>query len=380
MILEEKDTGLPHTWVATTDELVDCCNQLSKSDVIAIDTEFMRTDTFYPIAALIQIADDKQCYLIDPTTIHECVALVDLLTNPKTVKLIHACSEDLEVFKCALGCVPSPIIDTQIAAALAGYGASLGYANLVNQVLGIELEKGETRSDWLQRPLTERQIHYAIQDVEYLLTVWRKLASELEAKGRMGWLEEDCKKIEQLASQPDDIDGYYKRIKSAWKLSTSQLNVLSVLSAWREKAAREENIPRNHLVHERALYDVAKIQPSTPAALKQIQGLGQSKVRKYGDAILACIEKASHISEEDRPSPLPSPLPVSARDKIKVFKQLIAGKAEALGVQPELLMRKVDYEALVRSGMQGGEYTLPNSLSSWRKALFGDDILTIAKQ
>jgi ribonuclease D len=161
----------PHfdpVWVASDDGLRTCCEQLSTASRIAVDTEFMRSSTFYPKAALIQLfadeVDPQHCYLVDPLAIGDFEPLVKLLTDPSVVKVFHACSEDLEVFSSFLGCVPEPLVDTQIAAGLLGYGPACSYASLVETLLGISLEKGETRSDWLQRPLQSKQLQYAVQD------------------------------------------------------------------------------------------------------------------------------------------------------------------------------------------------------------------------
>ena len=173
-------------WVDDKATLDSLCASWMQQARIAIDTEFMRSSTYYPHAGLIQVGDGKGCYLIDPLAIDDLSSLAVLMTHPATVKVIHSCSEDLEVFRFLLGVVPSPLMDTQIAAAYANMGFSLGYAALINDQLGIALDKGETRSDWMQRPLSQSQLHYAALDVAYLLIVYGKILVALKALGLNG--------------------------------------------------------------------------------------------------------------------------------------------------------------------------------------------------
>ncbi len=220
-------------WIDSNQLLQACCSDLSTASAIAVDTEFMRTDTFYPVAALFQISDGHHCYLIDPLNIDNFKPLTELFQNQSVVKVFHACSEDLEVFNHFLKCLPYPLVDTQIAAGLLNYGSSLGYASLVNELLGVELEKGETRSNWLQRPLAEKQCTYAMDDVLYLLEVYQKLEVDLKDKKRFSWFQEECKTLLDIAREPVNPSEYFRRIKSGWKLSRKDLSVLKALSEWR---------------------------------------------------------------------------------------------------------------------------------------------------
>lgn len=370
-------------WVTTDEQLTDCCDRLQRAKAIAVDTEFMRTNTFYPKAALFQIfagenADGGHCYLIDPLPIGDFSPLVKLFTDPAVIKIFHACSEDLEVFNSFLGCVPHPLVDTQVAAGLLEYGASVSYAALVEKLLGVTLEKGETRSDWLQRPLEPKQQQYAIQDVVYLLPLYEALMAELEQKLRLPWLREDCELLVNNARTPQDPDAFYPRIKSAWKLNRQELAVLQELSRWREEQARKRDMPRNHVLHEAVLWTLAKEQPQTLQAIKAIEGMEYRKFKRVGQEVLEVLGEARRLQPEDYPPRLPAPLPIAQRKLVKALKQRAAEKAGELGMFPEVLAKKSDFEFIVRSAENGGSHQLPERLQGWRRAAVGESLLQVA--
>lgn len=367
-------------WIDNDALLRDCCNQLSQANAIAVDTEFMRTNTFYPKAALFQIFDGQRCYLIDPLAIEDFSPLRALLHDPQVVKVLHACSEDLEVFQSFLDCLPEPLIDTQIAAGLLHHGSSTSYATMVESVLGLKLEKGETRSDWLQRPLDSKQLHYAAQDVVYLLSVYEHLLAELERAGRMEWLKEESEALLAAARTPAPADEFYLRIKSAWKLRPQELMVLKELSTWREEQARNHDKPRNHIVHERVLWEVARRQPRNMNSLKVIEDMDHRTLRRWGQDLLTIIAQAQDLGAEHYPEALPPPLPLTQRKLGKALKGCVADTAEALQISADILVRKADFEHIVRSGMQGGTYSLPKRLQGWRRPVIGDKLLALAEQ
>lgn len=370
------------TWIATNEQLRDCCDLLRNAKQIAVDTEFMRSTTFYPKAALVQMfageAGGGKCFLVDPLPISDFAPLVELFTDPSVVKIFHSCSEDLEVFNTFLGCVPDPLVDTQVAAGLLEYGTSSSYAALVETILGVRLEKGETRSDWLQRPLQPKQLEYAVQDVANLLPLYEAILAELEQVTRVAWLWEDCELLVTNAKAPQDLHAFYPRIKSAWKLNRQQLAVLRQLSHWREEQARERDLPRNHVLHERVLWGLAKQQPRDLDSLKSIEGMEPRKVKSYGSELLELIERAWLFNAEDHPPALPAPLPSAQRDLMKALKESVEEAAKGLQVYPEVLAKKADYEFIVRSGMAGDDYCLPERLQGWRRTIVGETLLQIA--
>ncbi len=368
-------------WVDSAAELARLCRQWSDCEVLAVDTEFMRSQTFFPIAGLVQIGDGSGCYLIDPGAIDDLGPLRELLCDPQVTKVLHSCSEDLEVFSHLLGALPEPLFDTQVAAAFAGYGFSLGYANLLKALLDIDIPKSETRSDWLRRPLSASQLQYAALDVAYLPLVYRKLLASLTASGRLDWVLGESRELVAAFNRQSDIETYYTRVKSAWKLSRRELAVLQALCKWREQRARREDIPRNHLLKERALWEMARRQPDTIARLQRIEDMPAALVQRHGDALLALVAAAVAADPDCYPPPLAMPLPPQQGDLLKALKASARDRAEAVGLPVEVMVRKKEFEYIVRSGMENnGQYRLPSKLHGWRKALIGDELLRVAKE
>lgn len=368
-------------YIETNQALASYCEQWSKAAVLALDTEFIRTDTFYPIGALIQVSDGNTCFLIDPLPIDDFTAFKQLMINPQITKVLHACTEDLEVFDRLLGVLPAPLIDTQIAAGMNGLGFNLGYQAMTKTLLQIELAKGETRSNWLQRPLTDSQIHYAVLDVAYLPTMYSMLCDLLAADDRMPWLREECDKLVNNYKVPDAIRLHYLKVKSAWKLSPSQLAILQLVIEWREHKARERDRPRGRVIKDKSCLDIARLQPDSLGALADINDIAPKTVRKDGEALLNLIKQGQALDIAELPAALPKPLPPANGSILKRLKAHVAKRAEQLNMAPELLARKKDYESLLRSGFDSGNYCLPETLSGWRKPVVGDDLLAIlAKQ
>lgn len=366
-------------WIAQDAELAELCTRLRQQAAIAVDTEFMRTDTFYPIAGLIQIGDGKTSYLIDPLAITDFSSLRDLMLDEKVVKVLHSCSEDIEVFECLLGEVPSPIFDTQIAAAFAGFGFSLGYAGLVKAVLTIEIPKDETRSDWLQRPLSASQIKYAALDVAHMLIVYGKLLQTLKTSERLQWVKSDCADLVINARKPDDYTEAFHKVGFAWKLRSPELAILRDLCIWREVESRARDIPRNRLIKEPSLFEMARKQPQDAAHLHRIEDIPSRTLRADSEALLTIIRTSAATDSATWPARLDAPLAPSEAPLIKALKKYVREVAERLNLPPELLIRKKEYEAIVRSGMKGGVYTLPERLLGWRYEVIGKGLLLVAE-
>lgn len=366
-------------WVESAEQLNELCQRWQQQTAVAIDTEFMRTSTFYPIAALFQVSDGEGCYLIDPLTIDDFSGFKALLENRSVVKVLHACSEDLEVFQTFLGVLPSPLFDTQWAAACAGYDFSMGYARLSETMLGVEVAKSETRSDWLQRPLSEPQLRYAALDVAYLLVVYGLLLKKLKQQDRLAWVTEDCGQQVAVAAAGQDLSKAYAKIKTAWKLNGRELAVLQALANWRELVARERDVPRNRLAKDGALWDMARSRPTSVAQLQRIEGLAPRTVRGDGEALLALIEQTLAQPTSNDPVLLPQPLARQTGDLVKALKKSARDQAELLGVPAEILLRKKDIEDLIRSG-QAGRHQLPERLLGWRKSVVGESLQQLAEQ
>ncbi len=367
-------------WVDSSAELAELCQRWSQQSAIGVDTEFMRTSTFYPKTALFQVGDGQGCYLLDPLAIDDFAPFKALMANDKVVKVFHSCSEDFEVFQTFLSVVPTPVFDTQLAAALAGYGFSLGYARLVETLLNIEVPKSETRSDWLQRPLSVSQLQYAALDVAYLPVVYGMLVKRLREQGRTAWVEEDCRELVLQAQAPADVDLAYQKIKLAWKLNPRQLAVLQGVSRWRELEARHRDVPRNRVLKERAMWDMARLQPTELKQLSGLEGVTPRMIREDGDGLLDLVASCAQLPQAEWPQPLPAPLAPEHGDLLKALKHYVRDQADALELPPEVLVRKKDYEDLIRSGMDNSGYSLNSRLSGWRREVVGEGLLSLATQ
>jgi ribonuclease D len=334
----------------------------------------MRVDTFYPIAGLLQVSEGERAYLIDPLAIDDWTPFADLLQDQAVVKVLHACSEDLEVFLRLTGSLPAPLFDTQLAAGYLNLGFSMGYSRLVQAVLNIELPKGETRSDWLQRPLSETQVSYAAEDVLHLAEVYLQLQAQLGAD-KYRWVLEDG--AELVANQGRELDPElaYREAKLAWKLSPQQLAVLKVLCAWREREARARNQPRNRIIREHSLWPLARTQPDNLVALARIEDMHPKTVRQDGELILQMIRQAATIPSADWPPALAEPLPLEASSLLKKLRAIGQREGERLNIAPELMLRKKTLEALLKTGYPKGPYQLPDSLRGWRRELMGQALL-----
>ena len=280
-------------------------------------------------------------------------------------KVLHSASEDLEVFQSWLGVLPRPLFDTQRAAALAGMEFGMGYRALVLELCHEDLPKGETRSDWLQRPLTDSQCHYAAQDVSWLLSAYRILEQRLRQLGRIGWVLEDGEEATRsLATASPD---YYRRIKNAWKLSPRQLSVLIAVCDWREETARAKDKPRSWIIDDTACYQLALEQPLSYQELRTEVELPPQALRRYGDTLVELVNLQQGLADSELPAQLPAPLNVTQRKQLKSLKDKAAEIAAGLGVPPQILVASRDFEILLRMG-EGADITEPGYWRGWRQA------------
>lgn len=364
-----------YRWIDADGPLAALCASWLTQPAIAIDTEFMRSHTFFPHVGLLQIADADSVYLIDPLKIQDKSALIDVLQRPSVVKVMHSCSQDLEVFHHYLGVLPEPIFDTQIAAAFTGLGSAISYANLLKHLLGLDIPKQETRSNWLQRPLSDAQLDYAVRDVAYLLPVYAHMRSQLQRQQRLPWVEFDCRQLLEKVRYSLERLQDYTRVKSAWKLNRQQLAVLATLYRWREKLARRQDIPRNRIVADAVIWELAAKIPINNNQLKTIKQLCLRRLAQYGDTLLALVNKVLASDANSYPELLPRPLSIEQRQIVKLLKAEVETIAIAHHLPPELLMRKKDYQGLLHSGLKNDDYQLPASLKNWRQPLLEKPLL-----
>ncbi|WP_096084437.1 ribonuclease D [Agaribacterium haliotis] len=370
----------PVHWVDSDAELERLCDSWQNTKLLALDTEFIRTSTYYPIAGLLQLNDGQATYLVDPTCIDDWYPLIELLDDKQRIIAMHACSEDLEVLQQCLGCIPAQIFDTQVAIAFAGGAASMGYAALVEQELGLALPKAETRSDWLQRPLSKAQLMYAALDVEYLFELAQLLFARLEQQHKLDWVLEDARRQYRQFKANQQGRQAVDRIKNSWKLIPRKLAALQRLADWRENLAQMDDVPRNRVIKEGALYELALSMPKHISQLRKIEGISDRIVRKHGEHIVELIAGVEALPDDQLPEPLPKPLNKSEREKLQALRAFINAQADNLAVAPELIFRKKDCERILRLAAAESWQPLEAMLQGWREQQLGSALRQFLKE
>lgn len=358
--------GNSYHWIADNQQLASVCEQLQSSISLAIDTEFMRTNTYFPKLALIQLSDGEQCWLIDVLAIDHFAPLKALLESPQRTLIFHAPAEDFEVLDHALSIVPSNIFDTQLAAGLVNIGYSMGYARLVDHLLDIELGKEDTRSDWMLRPLSERQKRYAADDVLHLHRLYNILQEQLEQQGRQAWFAEEMRDLLQAAVERKKVADYYLRIKGAWRLQGSSLGALKKLCDWREATARNLDKPRSHIVKDNVLLELASTLPTSMGQLHRIDDWYSRSVKRFGADVLQLI---ASVDGESIPEALPQPLPRAVSEVMKKMRAVLSEVAEDQAIPKELMCNKKELESILRSAAAGDCQWPPRLADGWRVAL-----------
>lgn len=361
------------TWVDSNRALADVVALWG--DTIGIDTEFQRTNTYFPIPGLYQVIDGSRIYLIDPLAIDEWAPMIEALKTKTLV--MHACSEDLELFQHHMSVAPQGIFDTQLANAFVCDDFSMSYANLVRNQLhdeldGKEMDKGVTRSNWLRRPLSERQLHYAAVDVWFLPQLHTCLTDQLREDQRWTWFAEEQRA--RGGYQLTDPQRYYRGVKKAWRLAPSELAVLQVLCAWREEQAVAEDVPRNRVVWDEHLLAFAQQRQLDHNYLKEL--LPKPVANRYAAELLSLHSAASRDGRDIEP--LPEPLTHAQGKLVAQLRELGKNSASQLGIAPELLARKRDVESALRHFLAHRE--LPEMYHGWRHELLHDAFLQMMQQ
>lgn len=355
--------------IVETAQLKDLCAALSHDAFITVDTEFLRESTYWSELCLIQIAGETVNGLIDPLAKDMDLApFFALMDNPKVLKVFHAARQDVEIFVHRAGTVPHPIFDTQIAAMVCGFGDQVSYEGLVRKLAGAQIDKSSRFTDWSRRPLTEKQLSYALSDVTHLRTVYNKLKTELDATGREPWLRQEMDilmAIETYRTHPEDA---WKRIKVRLR-SKKQLAVLMSVAAWREVEAQEKNVPRGRVVKDDALAEIATQMPQTKEALGQLRALPRGHATsKIGDSILKAVKQGLSRDLSLLPDPAKgrddsSDQTQAAADILKLALKVIC---EREGLAPKLVASATDIEALAEDDNADVEAN-----RGWRKEVFG---------
>ncbi len=318
-----------------------------KDEPLALDTEFERVDTFFPIPGLVQLGLGERFCLVDPSVAEASPGFRQILTDPDVPKLLYAMSEDLELFRHWLQLEPEGLLDLQIGAALAGAGFSMGYARLVETLFGESLDKSATRSDWLARPLSEAQERYALDDVRFLVPMYHWVMARLRERGLEDALAEESTRFSRELAAQDDPDNHYLKLRGGWTLSPQQQGVLRELVRWREHESRRRNRPRGRVVGDPLLIAIAQKMPASVRELSSIQGVPPAVVRRYGDRIIEMVADAATADN----SGIETITPPLSREQQMFYKQLkrqMVQAAEARDIPVELLAPRRRLEAVVQ--------------------------------
>lgn len=380
MIKECQNT--PHFTVITDNtSLLEICNLAQQQSEVALDTEFMRVSTYFPKLGLIQLYDGERVSLIDPLAITDFSPFVALLSNPKVLKILHSCSEDLLVFLQKFDQLPRPMIDTQIMARFLGLGTSVGLAKLAQQYLNVEIDKGATRTNWIKRPLSDIQLQYAAGDVWYLLPLYHILEKELAKTPWEQAVIDDCElalaKTHKL--QERDSEKAYLDIPNAWKLNPLELSRLRILAQWRQNVGIERDLALSYIVKSDNLWKVAKNNPRNTSEMLEM-GLTENEVRVRGKKILQLLAQARRMSSNDYPEPIER---ISEDPRYKKTIRLLQEKVNSLtpeGLTSEIVASKRTLEELIKWVWKYdcSQDKRPELLIGWRKPI-GEKLVDVLK-
>ena len=360
--------------IATTDALAALCRRLRVETYVTVDTEFMRERTYWPDLCVVQLGGAHETGVVDALTPGlDLTPLRELFEDPSVTKVFHAARQDIEIFVLKFGDVPRPLFDTQVAAMVAGFGDQVGYDALVSALTGGSIDKAHRFSDWAARPLSPAQVTYAAADVTYLRGVYRKLAERLEKEGRLPWVAEEMGLLADPATYRADPETMWERLRPRTN-NRRFLGVLRAITAWREREAQRVNIPRQRLLKDEALLELAATAPETADALARARGITRGFAEgKSGQSLIAAVAEAKKLGDDDLPDvprgkdgPRPSPALVS------LLKVLLAAKCEQHNVAPKLIASSEDIDRLAIEDEPDVQ-----ALQGWRREVFGNDAIAL---
>ncbi|CAA7627208.1 Ribonuclease D [Magnetospirillum sp. UT-4] len=360
--------------IADSRALAELCDRLSTAPYITVDTEFMREKTYYPQLCLVQVAGPDEAKAIDPLAPGMDLApLFELLANPKVLKVFHAARQDIEIFLHLSGAVPAPLFDTQVAAMVCGFGDAVSYETLASQLAKARIDKSMRFTDWALRPLTEKQIQYALADVTHLRVAYEKLVRKLEKNGRAAWLDAEMAELTTPATYQVEPENAWRRLKPR-SSSPKFLAVLKELAAWREREARERDIPRQRMLRDETLMEIAAHHPADTTELGRTRGIGKGLVEgRMGVAILEAVKRGLALPEDQIPKPPERvEVPRGLGPVVELLKVLLKMKCDEHGVASKLVANVADIEAIAADD----DADVP-ALHGWRRELFGEDALKL---
>ena len=360
--------------IATTAALEKFCAEAMTARYVTVDTEFMRENTYYPKLCLLQIASADDAVLVDPLADGIDLAPVfALMAAPQVLKVFHAARQDIEIFVHLSGAVPAPIFDTQIAGMVCGFGDAISYDRLVKSVVGVEIDKSSRFTDWARRPLGDRQLTYALSDVTHLRLVFEALEERLRANGREPWLADEMAVLTDPATYVVAPDDAWRRLKLR-NPKPRTLAVLRELAALRENEARRRDLPRNRVLRDEVLTEIAASVPSTPEELARARSISDNVAKgKLGQGILEAVRRGANSDRNSWPRPPATTPPRRGREPVvELLRVLLKLKAEEHGVAQKLIANMADLDLIA----DDDDADVP-ALSGWRREIFGDAAIAL---
>lgn len=362
------------TILTTSKEVKSLCQRLGKVEFVTVDTEFIRESTFWPQLCLIQVAGPDEAACIDPLAEGiDLAPFYDLLMNPGVVKVFHAARQDLEIFDHRMNKLPEPLFDTQIAAMVCGFGDSVGYDNLIQKITGIQLDKSSRFTDWSRRPLTPKQIEYALNDVTHLRVAYSHLREMIAESGRGTWLAEEMAVLSDVKTYRTDPDEAWLRLKPR-TTKPRFLSILKEVAAFREREAQARDLPRGRILRDEALEEIAAHPPATVEDLARIRGVSKNWAEgKMGASLLKAVLKGVELPAEEAPKLPPRPnIGHYSHATVELLKVLLRHIADEGNVAPRLIATTSDLEAIAAS-----DKAETSALVGWRRELFGEQALAL---
>lgn len=363
--------------ITSTEALAAACTRLAKHPYITVDTEFLRETTFWPKLCLIQVASEDEALIIDPLAGSiDLGPFFELMANPDVIKVFHAARQDIEIIVHLGDLVPHPIFDTQVAAMVCGFGESVSYDQLVQRIAGEQIDKSSRFTDWSRRPLSDKQLTYALADVTHLREVYKELKTELEREGRTEWLTDEMAILESRGTYETHPEDAWKRLKMRVK-KPQELCVLQHLAAWREREAQTRDMPRGRILKDDALYELAQQQPTSTEALGRLRTIPKGWERSsQGRDIVEVVKTALETPKEDMPKvPRRRQPPEGAQAASELLRVLLKMVVEKQNVAAKVIANSDDLERIAAEG----EDAEVAAFSGWRKEIFGDLALKLLR-
>ncbi|MBU4530063.1 MAG: ribonuclease D [Hoeflea sp.] len=363
--------------ITTTEALAAFCTRLASHDYVTVDTEFLRETTYWPELCLIQMAGPEDEGIVDPLAEGlDLKPFYELMADTSVIKVFHAARQDIEIVVNRGDLVPHPIFDTQVAAMVCGFGESISYDQLVSRITGAPIDKSSRFTDWSRRPLSDKQLDYALADVTHLRDVYLELVSRLEAEGRGHWVADEMAVLESRATYEMDPEDAWKRLKMRVKKPV-ELCVLQQVAAWREREARTRNVPRGRVIKDDAIYEIAQQQPVDAEAMSRLRTIPRGWERSaQGAKLIEIVNKAVETPKDDMPRlPRHRQAPEGAQAAIELLRVLLKLTVEKENVAAKIIATSDDLEAIA---IDGEAADVP-ALKGWRRELFGDRALKLIR-